>query len=289
MRPSKVKIQGGIGNQLFQYSLYLYLNSIGNISCLDLSVFRFLKFHYGFELHKLFSINPVICNRKYTSKKYGLQDKIFFHAKFNLCVVINRLGLDLNFCEIYENRKKSVNLENFNKKGRTFVGAWQHQDYLINNREFILSKLTFKNEIIHRFESSIYFDRNSVIIHVRGGDYREMGWQIDRNYYLNSISIMNSVYNNELKYYVITDDILRLEELNLPIKYEVIDLYQGSLSYLNLYLMANCLNLIVANSTFSWWGAYLNRQNSIICVPANWFNDKKRKITFLNNWKVIDF
>ena len=90
------------------------------------------------------------------------------------------------------------------------------------------------------------------------------------NYYLNSLNYLKSITNSNFKIFVFSDDIKWCEEnfgfLNNK------TFISDNKDYEDLYLMSMCKNNIIANSTFSWWGAWLNKnENKQVIIPSKWF------------------
>jgi hypothetical protein len=160
-----------------------------------------------------------------------------------------------------------------------FEGCWQTEKYFQN----------IKNEIRRDFkfipfleEKNLLFSRKlaseqSIAIHVRkGADYirKNTDGTCELNYYQRAIKYINENVENP-KFYVFTDNQKWVKENFTDFKYEVIDWNptSGSNSYLDMQLMSCCKHNIIANSTYSWWGAWLNNNpNKIIIGPKKWFN-----------------
>ena len=121
-----------------------------------------------------------------------------------------------------------------------------------------------KNELIEKYPMST---QGSVSLHIRRGDYVS-NWVhpvLPMDYYFSGLEIVKN-YENIL---IFSDDIEWCKE-NLKFKKSV---FVENLSNIDsIWLMSLCENNIIANSSFSWWGAFLNSNNSkkIIC-PKNWF------------------
>ena len=117
---------------------------------------------------------------------------------------------------------------------------------------------------------------SSIFIHVRGGDYLQPGVRdvhyVDlRQYYKNAIAKCSGVAHA----YVFTNDKPYLESLDCfdDIRHTVV---QSKTELNDLYVMSQCgRGGIAANSTFSWWGLYLDRQRKNLMLPSKWFNDDK--------------
>lgn len=266
----KIWVLGGLGNQLFQYALYFYLNSQGKDVCLDTKSFINYKLHQGYELNSIFEIEPTVCStpRKNLSLLFLLKIFNFIISRVNSFLISKfdfQIKLNNQFTE-YKSIKKNDSL--FKLDNCQLNGYWQRQDYLRLIRKDLQKHLIFKiNSDITNIIKKIQKD-NSVIVHVRGGDYINQGWELGRDYYVNALKCFSDA--NLLNFFVITDDSKRLSELNLPFKYEVIDNFHGEFAYINMYLLTLAKNIILSNSTFSWWGAYLNDNCNIVTVPKKW-------------------
>jgi hypothetical protein len=194
------------------------------------------------------------------------------------------------------------NLTNFNESGFHYsdipningnvklTGYFQSEKYFINHRDEILELFQIdentKKYLIQKYENII--NKNTCSIHVRRGDYVRLHdyhptQSID--YYKTAIKILG-----EDKYYLIfSDDISWCKENFdfIPNKIFVSD----NIDYKDLYLMSMCKNNIIANSTFSWWGAWLNNYDKKVIIPKKWFGDAYSSFNtndlYCNNWIKI--
>ncbi len=122
---------------------------------------------------------------------------------------------------------------------------------------------------------------NAIALHFRRGDYIEkknLNYHgvCDLNYYYNAIKEVEKKYK-KLNIFVFSDDIKWVQD-NFITKHPITYLNQDqSLSdHQELYIMSKFKNYIIANSTFSWWGAYLSKQkNKTVIAPQNWFCKKR--------------
>ena len=122
---------------------------------------------------------------------------------------------------------------------------------------------------------------NSVSVHVRRGDYvldkntQEFHGVCGVDYYLDAIKLIASKMDDLLLVFFSDDTEWAIEEFkNLPYSLIFIDHNKGENSWKDMFLMSNCKHNIIANSSFSWWAAYLNQnQNKMVIAPKQWFAD----------------
>ena len=119
----------------------------------------------------------------------------------------------------------------------------------------------------------------SVSMHVRRGDFlleRNKKHQVDLStYYSNAIKEVSKNYSNP-KFFIFTDDLDWIYKNNLiKSNYVFVNINQKINSFLDMQLMSLCKVNIIANSSFSWWGAWLNNNiDKTIFAPKDWFSDK---------------
>lgn len=165
--------------------------------------------------------------------------------------------------------------------GLYFKGFYQSERFFADMADDIRKAFTFNprlsNKKTKEMSEQIDHDENAVSIHVRRGDYLEpkywktTGCVCQLPYYLNAIAEMNKRISQP-SYYVFSDDIAWVKE-NLPLpKAFFIDWNKGAESWQDMMLMSRCRHHIICNSTFSWWGAWLNpRKNKTVIMPERWF------------------
>jgi hypothetical protein len=168
------------------------------------------------------------------------------------------------------------------------IGHFQSEKYFINYKNEILDLFEIdnktKNNLLEKYNDIINQDTCS--IHVRRGDYiglpnHHPTQSID--YYKNAIKLIG-----EDKHYLIFSDDIKWCKENLDfIKNKTF--ISDNIDYEDLYLMSMCKNNIIANSTFSWWGAWLNKnENKQVIIPSKWFGDAyssfKTEDLYCNNW-----
>jgi len=294
---NKVMIYGGLGNQMFQYALNVALNQKGNKSTISLSTF-FYNFHHknGFDLNNAFKLNlPFSIKFYYFLLRFG---RIFYQNNISAKILerfITQYQKKTN--HIYKEKEEFIYDGNvFKQDSSLLIGTWQAEEYFKDIREAVLKEFVFnqpKDSINKKLTKEIQ-NCNSVSIHVRRGDYFSADWANthavlkDENYYINSINYLNSKIENA-HYYIFSDDISWVKQ-NLKFKRcTFIEHNTNKYSYIDMYLMSLCRHNIIANSTFSWWGAWLNKNpNKIVVTPKQWLIDKSCEGIFPPSWIKIN-
>lgn len=150
------------------------------------------------------------------------------------------------------------------------TGGWGNVNYFKDIREILLQEFTLKNPLHEnsaRWEKKILSEKNSVSIHVRLGDYTSVIWRgryggaglLDRNYYIDCLNELKKNYS-DLKIFVFSDDVNLTKYMFENIIDEPIEFVEGcETDAEEFYLMSICKHNIIANSTFSWWAAWLNK------------------------------
>jgi len=122
--------------------------------------------------------------------------------------------------------------------------------------------------------------KNSCSIHIRRGDYTSnvnsnIHGTCSLEYYKKATEYMQNKYK-DIYYYIFSDDITWVKE-NLKLENAVyIESEEKRIPHEDIYLMSLCSNNIIANSSFSWWGTWLNNNlNKTVIAPKRWFEDNK--------------
>lgn len=248
---------GGLGNQIFEYFFYLYLQK----KYPDEKIYgvynkKKLSEHNGLEINKWFNVQLPVSNKLVTLLTYIL----YIYKK----VVKRSSLLDLNTRKC-ENEHALV--FNAYKYARTYLPAELDLEWL-NIKE----RLSVRNKEL--LESIV--NSNSYFVHVRKGDYLSPQYKATfegtcpLSYYKQSIEDIYSKEENP-RFYVFSDDMLWAIE-NLPLSTAVyVDWNTGSDSPIDMYLMSQCKGAVMANSTFSYWGALLGKKKKVY-YPRKWIN-----------------
>lgn len=234
------KLKGGLGNQLFQIATVCNLAMENNDS-------------YVFNFEDCYTPMQGFQSSKYKETIYNN-----FHEINNL--VGNNFYVEPTF--EYKQIPYSNNI--------ILDGYFQSEKYFYNNKDNIvkLFDLNYKSDEICKFLEQIPKPVTSV--HIRRGDYlpyTHIVNALNEKYYLETIQIINDKTQSFLMF---SDDITWVKE-----KYKLKNVYFSEFNdeLCDLILMSKCDNNIIANSTFSWWGAYLNKnKNKTVLSPKIWFN-----------------
>jgi putative alpha-1,2-fucosyltransferase len=266
-----VKAYGGLGNQMFQYAFYQYLMENNQEVYFDISDFGIHDYHNGFELSKVFNAPFRRPNEKEMKKLTIRQEGILPRALFRL------FGMRLSKTfELFE--QKGVFTIPFQEITKDVVmrGTWQDVQYVLPVQEkirglFHFPELTGKNLEVAKVMST----RPTVSVHVRRGDYLAIPQYqgvCDQAYYDRGISFFRIKHSESNPLFVFfSDDICWCKQRYSNLDAIFIDWNTGANSYIDMQLMSMCDNNIIANSSFSWWGAFLNtNDDKIVVIPEKW-------------------
>jgi hypothetical protein len=159
-----------------------------------------------------------------------------------------------------------------------YIKGWfQSESYFKNIRDVLLREFEPKNKIEFPVKLlNIILNNNSVSIHIRRGDYKKSKMMLDKSYYKKAIELISGKISNPI-WIVFSDDIEYVKS-NYNFNGDVlfVDGSYGLEDFEQLILMSKCKNNIIANSTFSWWGAWLNQnENKYVVAPDKWFANQK--------------
>ena len=172
------------------------------------------------------------------------------------------------------------------RNNRYLIGYWQSEKYFINIESFLRKELMIKIEpsaINLQILKEIKTNNQSVSLHIRRGNYvnvesvNKVHGTTKLNYYYEAIKTIAKICEQPV-FYIFSDDInWAKENLKLSYKHVYIDHNSAKKDYEDLRLMSACKHNILANSTFSWWGAWLNvNKEKIIIAPREWFADPEK-------------
>ncbi len=260
----EIKFKGGIGNQLFQYAAARNL-------CIE------NKIHYlllNIEAYKSESLGRVFClsnmQVKGTIIKSDRVKKIFRrHTRVNKIFTAFSLHKDIN-----EDKFSLRQLKNETGFLTSVDGYWQSAWYFNGIREILLKEFTPR----HLPALPVWIaENNTVAVHVRRTDYlneNRYGF-LGNRYYEVAMAMLKEKLTNPF-FIFFSDDIEWCKTFFKDGRVIFCEDDQWNKDYLQLYLISKCAHQIIANSSFSWWGAWLNTNHEKIVIrPATPFKEKK--------------
>jgi hypothetical protein len=239
-------LQGGLGNYLFQISTAISLGQ-------DVGSEVYFNPYNSIKVHR---------------NILDYQDNILRNVQFQNNIIIDKIYKETDFSYNQLPLEKNLYL----------LGYFQSENYFNHNRDLILNlfepSIEIKNYILNKYPS--LNDENSCSIHIRRGDYvnlKDHHPVTSLSYYQTAINTMNI----NTKYFIFSDDIEWCKQNFIGENYIFVE---NEEDYISLYMISLCKDNINANSTFSWWGSWLNKNdNKKVIFPSLWFGEKKKLIT----------
>ena len=281
-----IELFAGLGNQLFQYAAGRALAEELKVPLL-LNLQSFAKSEiYQYELGP-FNISAGFATKKEVDKALNLPKNIL--SKYFLKIT-ERLKPSNKRRSII--REKSFHFENemsATTKNAYLFGHWQSEKYFINHRDLIRREFALKTnhldkrvDLINKIENT-----NSFSLVIRRGDYLTYAdlnlYGDDLTFYYKAINYAQSKISDP-HFFIFSDDIEWVKQhLNiiLPVTfvsepYPGIDYKINPNRHQDLHLISKCKHHIITNSTFAWWGAWLNpSKNKMVIAPSQWFAKDK--------------
>lgn len=287
-----IKLSGGLGNQLFQYAAGRALAD---------------KFNAKLYLDKSFYLKSP--NRKFLLDEFNIIHN-FITKKEIIKTFLNRkqkfsdlFKSDITIIENSANKFVELNLGyngDFEKVNPPVVleGYWQSDKYFSQVSNKLKSEISLrvpldiklidlKNEIV---------SLNSVAIHLRRGDYvsnkeiNQIHGTCDDEYYLNAIEELKRT-ENDISLFIFSDDKEAAINFQKKIGTGVVVSNEVALNDIQeFHLMSCCKHFVIANSTFSWWAAWLSKNESkVVFAPRKWFKDESKNDSDLipEKWRRI--
>lgn len=160
----------------------------------------------------------------------------------------------------------------------TYIKGWfQSYKYFFDIRHILLNEFVPKRDIVlNEYVKKNVQNRESVSVHIRRGDYIRNNMALTREYYIAAMDFVSGKINNPV-WIVFSDDIEYVKAHYIFEKSVVfIDESYHLEDYEQLMLMSKCKHNIIANSTFSWWGAWLNQnENKTVIAPTKWYGSQR--------------
>lgn len=268
---------GGLGNQMFQYAAGRARSlELGVPLRLDVSGFANYGLHQGFEIQRVFNSTAEIASEADVRSILGWQFSPHIRR------IVARPGMAMFRCKGFVIEPHFQHWQGIKNVSSDcyLVGYWQSEKYFLGATTQIREDFSFRLPMAHRnAESAQQISQvNAVSLHVRRGDYANnqkttaTHGLCSLDYYQEAIQHI-AKHVHQPHFFVFSDDIAWVKS-NLTIDFpcEYVDHNQGAESYNDMRLMSLCRHHIIANSSFSWWGAWLNpSEDKIVVAPKRWF------------------
>jgi len=281
------KIKGGLGNQMFQYACGRAIaHRLRANLYLDLSWFE-----GGNRVYMLDAFPNIRCS--YAQTKKSLFQKIIALFERVTTPIRSIRETDYSYWPEIENVQSSVHLE----------GYWQNENYFSAISSIMKQEFQFPNFSCSEAEdiaTKINASSCSVSIHIRRGDYVEnpsvnlVHGVCSLEYYEKALQIIMDRFNMPLKLFLFSDDPNwvkgHFDTQRCPSVFVDVQQHKDTPIH-DMHLMSLCQHHIIANSSFSWWAAWLssNTSKGIVVAPKQWFAEEtmKRHNPSRSSWITI--
>lgn len=284
-----ISFSGGLGNQMFQYALLKNLEVKRKNVLADLESYQRIGV-MKFQLSEVFpNIKLEVCTQE---QKKRILEKNLCGGKGGKKFIIYK-----EITSLLPEKKKVADMSLMDVTGGFITGMHQSYKFSEHIREELLESFEFNKQHedkLKRMAESIEKE-NAVSVHVRRGDYTSKnneacyGNICTEEYYKNAIKYMKEKVK-DCKFYFFSDNIEEIKkysEMNNAVYIEksMFDAYED---WYDMYLMSVCKHNIIANSTFSWWGAWLNQHDDrIVVAPHKWINTCDYQDIYPKEWIQI--
>jgi hypothetical protein len=283
-----LRVFAGLGNQQFQYA---FAKSIA------LKYNKQLILDCSYYLHRYHPVKEQGYPYPYKLDHFAIPEIKTDGFLRDIIGIINLRGISRRIYKLIVNKNWLFNfmpiLVDQSKVAESILSGTRSIilcDYFQKNSNFecyaeeIKKYLTYQGELTESnrlYLEQIKSSKNSVSLHIRRKDYVEKSnvqnnfFYTSLEYYENSLSLLNEIEKID-KLFIFSDDIQWVKD-NIILNYETVYIDNDGPDYQHQFLMSQCKNNVITNSTFSWWAAWLNGNKSKkICVPERWFADDTR-------------
>ena len=297
-----VNISGGLGNQMWQYAFAMALKNKHPKEKVYIDIQHYHTFFFkkirGVNLHNGYEITKVFAEAKLPVAGFWQLVKLSYWIPNYVLSRIVRKYFPIRKTEYVAtyDMNYSYEKEAFENMGDCYYeGYWQCVKYISDIKSIIQSTYShgkpneYNECMIHKIVNT-----NSVGIHVRRGDYLnepEFYGICGLNYYEKAIS--NLLNDGKLHtFYIFSNDMNWCRDNLAPLLegHEIVYVTnnKGKDSCWDMFLMTYCKDLIIANSSFSWWGAFLNKNVNRVYAPYPWLNRKCETDVYEKSWIKVN-
>ncbi len=281
-----IRIFNGLGNQMSQYAFYLAKKkAYPRSTCFISNQYESENVHNGYELARVFGITrDTIKERLLYQFMQSMYFPVFGHRVLGHFAhpIVEAPNYDFNPEMLKPAKGRGLNF---------FWGGWHSEKYFKHIRKEILKVFTFDETRLNassvQCRKRILTDGHSCSIHIRRGDFlKDKKWAdaIPEDYYDKAVEYMRNLFPH-IQFYVFSNDLDWCKEKFGDDKFYYVQGNSGLDAWQDMYLMTQCHHHINANSTFSWWGAWLcNFSGSITIVPKAFRSDMVTTDVYPEGW-----
>lgn len=268
-----VALNGGIGNQMFQYAFARMLETSRSAD---------VEFDIGYYKKKG-------AGNAAELDLYDIGDRVFKdHAFYNrIRLMLQRVPFVSWIAGTYKEYVQfEIDPRVMKHDYRFYFGYWQNREYFRTISDLIRRELTYTGPVSEGEKKVIseLRDRLSIAVHIRRGDYLEgkstgIYHELGEDYYRRAIRIacedFMKIDENSARIFFFSNDIAWCRERFSDLENATfVDNSISSSAHIDMLMMKNARCLIMANSTFSWWAAWLSdRSDKLVMIPDRWYND----------------
>lgn len=296
-----VFMQGGLGNQLFQYAAAKMLSELrnGDSIVIDTDSYQWVSDRrYGLNKFDFPDIHIATEKERQCFRNRVVKRILFFYDSFfkkrgncfklfHMCVrfILNKLGIYISVANSYSNQKVPVTNGMLKQKKIYLYGFFQSGPYAYHLKNITL-KFPSKGYELWKQNNAT---GEHICVHIRLGDYLNDSYYgiCTKSYYNRAFEYLIDKVKNPI-FHIFSDDIEMVKRefiFAYPVIYEEENNANECLMKMRL-----CKHFILSNSTFSWWAQRLSfNENKIVVAPRRWYGERQRKFYLYDNaWKLID-
>lgn len=279
-----VQMSGGLGNQMFEYALYLKLKSMGK----EVKVDDFTCYGPG-ERKKMLDVFGITYDRLTREEYIKITD-----SNLKLSHKVRRKLLGRKSLA-YREASSNFDPEILKRDPALFEGYFQTEKYFADIEDQVREAFRFRN--LKKDETLLFYEEKikncrAVSVHIRRGDYLDPKYSAlykdicTPAYYENAIGYLREKYPDAV-FFLFSNDMEWVKENYRGPQFVPVEGADEDSGFRDLYLMSLCEHNICANSSFSWWGGWLNANpDKCVIVPKKWLNGRDCRDIY-SDWMTV--
>lgn len=266
-------LNGGLGNQLFQVAhAYTLEKKYGVTPIYDMGEYLFVTKYRKPDIYRL------KISEQMTFKSFDKRLRSWWRHQYVNEFAYKFFKKNIFKEEKYRNKNyhwiTGEESDYFDEKSElnVILGYFQREKFFISARDDLQQLLIPRDDLIDQqtreYEKKMRSEQ-SVSIHVRRGDFVDLGIGLSMEYYHKAIALIKKKLSGDIKFYIFSNDINWCKTQFSDLDCEYVSLQGKDADINEMYLMSCCKHNITSNSTFGWWGAWLNgNPDKIVIAPT---------------------